>query len=216
MSNEPMSLRTSESMRAMMIVAAVLLLLFGYASLAKLRVPTGLTLPANFAQTLAGAGLSSIEIEIAINTLRTAPTGVALPNDFAQTLTDAGLTPEEVAATIDSLLNAAPASFPLTVMTWYLVSIVAMVGILSLLGVFIKMNRGIRQQNLRAIGIILVAVLVTLLVFATGAGVEAALGLLGAIVGYLFGKDSTANDGDGDGNGAGSDAGDDGDSSGRK
>ncbi len=104
-------------------------------------------------------------------------------------------------------------------MTWYIASITALIGIVALGGVFVKMDRGIRQQNLRAIGIVLVAILITLLAIAYGDGFEAVLGLLGAIVGYLFGKDSSSNDGDdradrrgngggGNGNGVGSGEGD--------
>lgn len=90
-------------------------------------------------------------------------------------------------------------------MTWYIASLTAIIGVVALGGVLVKMDRGIRQQNLRAIGIVLVAILITLLAIAYGDGFEAVLGLLGAIVGYLFGKDSSSNDGDdraaGSGNG---------------
>lgn len=65
-----------------------------------------------------------------------------------------------------------------TALRWYLASIVGVLGIAALGGVLTKMDQGIRQQNLRAIGIILVAVLVTLLVIASDNGTEAALGLL--------------------------------------
>lgn len=82
---------------------------------------------------------------------------------------------------------------------WYLASLVTVLGIATLGGVLTKMDRGIRQQNLRAIGIVLVAVLVTLLVIASDAGIEAVLGLLGAIVGYLFGKDTSSDGGNHDG-----------------
>lgn len=89
----------------------------------------------------------------------------------------------------------APAdNFPM-VLKWYLASLVTVIGIAALGGVLTKMDRGIRQQNLRAIGIILVAVLVTLLVIASDNGIEAVLGLLGAIVGYLFGKDTSSDEG---------------------
>ena len=81
-----------------------------------------------------------------------------------------------------------------TALRWYLASVVGVLGIAALGGVLTKMDRGIRQQNLRAIGIILVAVLVTLLVIASDTGIEAVLGLLGAIVGYLFGKDTSSDD----------------------
>lgn len=84
---------------------------------------------------------------------------------------------------------------------WYLASLITVLGIAALGGVLTKMDRGIRQQNLRAIGIILVAVLVTLLVIASDTGIEAVLGLLGAIVGYLFGKDTSSDEGNPSGGG---------------
>jgi len=101
-------------------------------------------------------------------------------------------------------LSPTPVRNPLA-MTWYIASLAAIVGVVALGGVLVKMDRGIRQQNLRAIGIVLVAVLITLLAIAYGDGFEAVLGLLGAIVGYLFGKDSSSNDGkkNGSGNQAG-------------
>ena len=77
-------------------------------------------------------------------------------------------------------------------MTWYLISLVGVLGTAALFGVFLKMRRGIGPQNLKAIGIVFVAVLVSLLAIAD-AGTESALGILGAIVGYLFGKDTSDN-----------------------
>ena len=74
--------------------------------------------------------------------------------------------------------------------TWYLITLVAVLGTVALVGVFTKMKRGIGPHNLRAIGIVFVAVLVSLLAV-SGARSESALGILGAIVGYLFGKDTS-------------------------
>ena len=74
-------------------------------------------------------------------------------------------------------------------MTWYLISLVGVLGTVALFGVFLKMRRGIGPQNLKAIGIVFVAVLVSLLAI-SGSASESALGILGAIVGYLFGKDT--------------------------
>ena len=74
-------------------------------------------------------------------------------------------------------------------MTWYLVTLVAVLGTVALFGVFTKMKRGIGPHNLKAIGIIFDAVLVALLSI-SGTANESALGILGAIVGYLFGKDT--------------------------
>ena len=79
---------------------------------------------------------------------------------------------------------------------WYLAGLVVIFGLVVVGGIFAKMNRGIRQQNLKAIGITLVAVLVSLLAIATENALEAALGILGAIAGYLFGKDSSSDDED--------------------
>ena len=44
-------------------------------------------------------------------------------------------------------------------MTWYLITLVAVLGTVALIGVFTKMKRGIGPHNLRAIGIVFVAVL---------------------------------------------------------
>ena len=82
------------------------------------------------------------------------------------------------------------------VLKWYLTSLVAVVGLVVVGGSFAKMNRGIRQQNLKAIGIPLIAVLVVFLVLRTDDGLEAAVGLLGTIAGYLFGKDTSSDDED--------------------
>ena len=76
-------------------------------------------------------------------------------------------------------------------MRWYVAGVVAVAGGATLGGVFIKMKRGIRQQNLRAMGIVLVAVLAVLLGIVSKS-YEPAFGILSAIAGYLFGKDSSA------------------------
>ena len=73
----------------------------------------------------------------------------------------------------------------------YLTSVIAVIGTVTLFGVFTKMNRGIGPHNLKAIGIVFVAVLVALLAVSDTES-ESVLGILGAIVGYLFGKDSAA------------------------
>ena len=76
-------------------------------------------------------------------------------------------------------------------MRWYVLSIIATAGTVTLGAVFVKMKRGIRQQNLRAIGVVLVAILVTLLAVASS-NYEPAFTVLGAVAGYLFGKDTDA------------------------
>lgn len=76
-------------------------------------------------------------------------------------------------------------------MKWFVLAITAIAGTVALGGVFIKMRRGIRQQNLRAVGIILVLLLASMLAVA-GDNYEPAYGLLGGVAGYLFGKDDSA------------------------
>jgi len=80
------------------------------------------------------------------------------------------------------------------VLQWYIASAATIVGIVVIGGTFAKMNRGIRQQNLKAIGITLIAVLVVFLALHQESAVNAAIGLLSAIAGYLFGKDSSSDD----------------------
>lgn len=86
-------------------------------------------------------------------------------------------------------------SAKLDVLKWlYMAGLVTIVGLVVIGGTFAKMNRGIRQQNLKAIGITLIAVLVVILALRHESIVEAAIGLLSAIAGYLFGKDSSSDD----------------------
>jgi len=64
-------------------------------------------------------------------------------------------------------------------------------GAVALIGVFAKMKPGFGPFNLRAIGIVLVATFASLLALQDGGSMTAAMGILGAITGYLFGiKDS--------------------------
>jgi hypothetical protein len=64
-------------------------------------------------------------------------------------------------------------------------------GTLTMAGVFWKMNPGFGTFNLRVVGIVLVAVLAALLGINQNS-ITAAMGILGAIAGYLFGlKDKT-------------------------
>lgn len=86
-------------------------------------------------------------------------------------------------------------SAKLDALKWlYMAGLVTIVGLVVIGGTFAKMNRGIRQQNLKAIGITLIAVLVVILALRHETMVEAAIGLLSAIAGYLFGKDSSSDD----------------------
>jgi hypothetical protein len=76
----------------------------------------------------------------------------------------------------------------------HLMWIIAGFGLVSLIGVFAKMTKGFGPFNLRAVGIVLVATLSALLALREGGSLTAAMGILGAIAGYLFGlKDSPAN-----------------------
>ena len=77
---------------------------------------------------------------------------------------------------------------------WYFSNLVIVFGLVVVGGTFAKRNRGIRQQNLKAVGITLVAVLVSLLALWGNGALDSALGILGAIAGYLFGKDRSSDD----------------------
>ena len=78
-------------------------------------------------------------------------------------------------------------------MDTYLAWIFAGLGALTLGGVFWKMERGFGPFNLRAVVLVLITTIVALLALREGGALTAAMGVLGAIAGYLFGiKDSTA------------------------
>jgi hypothetical protein len=68
--------------------------------------------------------------------------------------------------------------------------IVSTFGALTMIGVFVRMNGGFGPQNLRAVGIVLVATLATILGLGSNS-LTAAIGLLGAVAGYLFGARDT-------------------------
>ncbi len=71
--------------------------------------------------------------------------------------------------------------------------IIAGFGAMALAGVFWKMTNGFGPFNLRAVGIVLVATFSALLALREGGSLTAAMGILGAIAGYLFGlKDSAS------------------------
>lgn len=77
-------------------------------------------------------------------------------------------------------------------MAQQLMWIIAVFGAIALVGAFIKMKPGFGPFNLRVIGIILVGTFAALLALQGGESMTAAMGILGAIAGYLFGiKDST-------------------------
>jgi hypothetical protein len=73
----------------------------------------------------------------------------------------------------------------------YIITSIGGIGSAALIAVIMKMQGGFNQANLRAIGIVLVATFASLLAMKDGGSLTAAMGILGAIVGYLFGiKDS--------------------------
>lgn len=65
--------------------------------------------------------------------------------------------------------------------------IVAVLGAGTLIGTFWRMKEGFGPNNLRILGIVLIASLASLLAIAKADSLTAAMGLLGAIAGYLFG-----------------------------
>jgi hypothetical protein len=65
--------------------------------------------------------------------------------------------------------------------------IIAGIGALTLVGVFWRMKEGFGPFNLRAFGITLIATLAALLALHDAASLTSAIGILGAIAGYLFG-----------------------------
>jgi hypothetical protein len=65
--------------------------------------------------------------------------------------------------------------------------IVAALGVGTLFGVFWRMRGGFGPMNLRAVGIVLVAALASVLAIGKAETITAAMGILGAIAGYLFG-----------------------------
>lgn len=76
-----------------------------------------------------------------------------------------------------------------------LLLIVALLAFGALCGVFWRMNGGWGPQNLRAVGLTIVASFATLLALRDSGSVTTAYGILGAIAGYLFGvKDSSSSD----------------------
>jgi len=73
-----------------------------------------------------------------------------------------------------------------------LIGIVSVLGAGALFGVFKNMKPGFGPQNIRAIGIVLVATFAAMLGVKDPGALTAAMGILGAIAGYLFGvKDPT-------------------------
>lgn len=65
--------------------------------------------------------------------------------------------------------------------------IIAGLGAVTLVGVFWRMQGGFGPFNLRAVGIIFVGTIAALLALKDAGSLTAAMGILGAITGYLFG-----------------------------
>ena len=69
---------------------------------------------------------------------------------------------------------------------------ISLLGAATLGGVFWRMQGGFGPFNLRAVGIVFVATVTSLLALHDSGGLTAGMGILGAIAGYLFGiKDSS-------------------------
>ena len=71
--------------------------------------------------------------------------------------------------------------------TQLVIWIVSILAGISLIGIFYKMKPGFGPFNLRVVGIVLVATFATLLGLIYSGEITAAIGILGAIAGYLFG-----------------------------
>jgi hypothetical protein len=70
--------------------------------------------------------------------------------------------------------------------------IFAAIGALTLVGAFWRMKPGFGPFNLRVVGIVMIATFAALLALRDASALTAAMGILGAIAGYLFGiKDSS-------------------------
>jgi hypothetical protein len=65
--------------------------------------------------------------------------------------------------------------------------IIAALGALTLIGIFVRMKEGFGPFTLRAVGIVFVGTLSALLALKDAGSLSAAMGILGAIAGYLFG-----------------------------
>ena len=76
-------------------------------------------------------------------------------------------------------------------MDCYITWIVAVFGLVALLGVFCVLHRkkqGFGDNNLKAVGIVIVATFAALLATKDAGALTAGVGLLGSVAGYLFGS----------------------------
>lgn len=69
----------------------------------------------------------------------------------------------------------------------HLLYIISAIGAATMVGVFIRMKGGFGPMNLRAVGIILIGTFAAILAVSKAESLNASLGILGAIAGYLFG-----------------------------
>ena len=69
----------------------------------------------------------------------------------------------------------------------YVTWIIAVIGAGALFGVFKRMNQGFGPNNLRAVGITVVLTFTALIVTKEPNSITAAVGIFGAVAGYLFG-----------------------------
>ena len=76
---------------------------------------------------------------------------------------------------------------------WAVTVVIALLGAGALYGVFRHLNPGFGPMNLRAVGLVLVATLAALLGTLGADTRSAAIGLIGAVAGYLFGKEAGAD-----------------------
>jgi hypothetical protein len=77
-----------------------------------------------------------------------------------------------------------------SVTTFAMLIIITLIGSCTLALATNQMKGGFGPQNLRVVGIVLVATLVSLLAILNEQALNAGIGILGAIIGYLFGSRS--------------------------
>ena len=68
-----------------------------------------------------------------------------------------------------------------------LVWIITVLGVVVMGGVFWRMQGGFGPFNVRIVAIVLVAILASLLALINSTALSGAIGILGAIIGYVFG-----------------------------
>jgi hypothetical protein len=71
---------------------------------------------------------------------------------------------------------------------------IAVLGAIALIGVFLRMNKGFGPSNIRGVTIVLVATFASILALKDTGALTAAMGILGAIAGYVFGVNTRAGE----------------------